>query len=732
MAWQADTDANAPGRTVPPHTSAARLTHLVGYVSLLTAWTAAAQVLLHETFEAGKTDAWGARDTERTELTVALDEEKREARGRYLCSAGELKWISVTRQLARPVPVRPSLYVVADVRSRGHFGHVSLGVSSTEDKGFTHLKTGPGAYKGTGDWQQVVWRCDGYFPEQDDVWVDAIAFQQRVAGGFERPEGGARHELHLDNVRIVAGEAAEDARRLAAELGGVRTYDGANAFVLPASDGVTVWHSPSTAKVFRDQPPPARRGEAVRLAAARHEHESFQLVLSSVRDLDDITLELTALAGPEGARIAANHMRWHPVCYLRTYSRTSGPPADQWWPEPLSWNATFHIPAKQSRPVWVTVYVPEDTRAGLYSGTVRLKQAGAELATIPIELTVWDFRLPRRSAFRTNQQLWLKTPNDFDNRPRRLVWPEVFALLARYRMCDAHLFHRLGPDMQRQAIEEWGQNAIKLPFAGGHQGGRSRKVTKLKGDVEIMTPEYEAALAELLTTWTRPYREKAWLDRAFLYLWDEPWGDFEVHDMILWLGRTSKRIVPELKTLVAAPYHEKYDGAVDIFLADYTAPERIRAAQTRGAEFWWWGNSNLAVDLPAIDVRLRFGFESVQKGFTGAYSWGIAVWRDGDPWSTYARDNHASKSIFPGGRPESEDPRLVPGISLELSRDGIEDYDYITRLRSRPGPEARALLSRCERFYREPKRPRRDFTAVDELHALRLELGAFLGEEAGE
>ena len=724
MALRTDKGSGSRGRTAPC-TPTVRRTSLPLSAFFLAGW-AAAQVHLHERFEAGRADAWGARDTERTQLTIARAEEHGEDRGSYLRSAGELKWISVTCQLARPVPVRPSLYVVADVRSRGRFGRVSLGVSSTEDKGFTHLKTGPGAYSGTDDWQRVVWRCEGYFPDRDDVLVDAIAFHQRVAGGYERPDGGARHELHLDNVRVVAGGAAEDARRLAAELGRVQTYDGAHSFVLSASDRATVWHSPSAAKVFRDQHPPARSRGAVRLAAARHEYESFQLVVSASEDMEGLALAFSPFEGAGDALIPVGELRWHPVCYLRTHSRTSGSPADQWWPEPLSWNRSFGVPAKQSRPVWVTVHVPEDADAGVYRGSVRLTQGEDELGTVPVELTVWDFRLPRRPTFRTNQQLWLKTPNDFDDRPRRVVWPEVFALLAQYRMSDAHLFHRMGPDLQRQAVEEWGQNAIKLPFAGGHRGGRGRKVTKLKGDAEIMTPEYEEALTDLLTKWTRPYRDKGWLDRAFLYLWDEPWGDFEVHDMVLWLGHTAKRVVPDLKTLVAAPYHEKYDGAVDIFLADYTAPERIRAAQSRGAEFWWWGNSSLAVDLPAIDVRLRFGFESVQKGFTGAYSWGIAVWRAGDPWSTYARDNHASKSVFPGGRPESEDCRLVPGISLELNRDGIEDYEYVTLLRGVPGPEAKALLSRCERFYREPGRPRRSFAAVDDLHALRLELGELL------
>ena len=136
--------------------------------------------------------------------------------------------------------------------------HLGIG----RGKATTHLKTGPGAYAASTEWRRVAWRCDGYYPDEPDARIDLIVFHQRVAGGFERPEGGALHEIQLDNVQVVAGDAAARARALAEKLGGLRCYDGPQAFAVAQTEGLTIWHSPSTAKVFKQQPPPERRGTA--------------------------------------------------------------------------------------------------------------------------------------------------------------------------------------------------------------------------------------------------------------------------------------------------------------------------------------------------------------------------------------------------------------------------------------------------------------------------------------
>jgi len=302
--------------------------------------------------------------------------------------------------------------------------------------------------------------------------------------------------------------------------------------------------------------------------------------------------------------------------------------------------------------------------------------------------------------------------------------------------------------MQRRLLSEWGQNAIKLPYCGGHLWGEHR-LSQRMGNADILTPAYAAAFEAFLKDHSERWRSLGAEERAFVYLWDEPEGRAEELRMIAWLGRIVKQAAPGTATLVAGDFDEALAEVVDIFLQDYSHPEVVKDAQARGTRFWWWGNAAFMPDMPGIDQRLRYGFESLQKGLLGAYSWGIGCYRaDGSgavtdaeilqaTWEKPEKWSKNSVVIYPGGVPQSEAPRLTPSISLELSRDGIEDYDYAMMLAEHAerlrvaGDHDRAaeldrLLQRAKGFYHEPQGRRTDFSAVDDLQALRDAIGSRL------
>jgi len=206
-----------------------------------------------------------------------------------------------------------------------------------------------------------------------------------------------------------------------------------------------------------------------------------------------------------------------------------------------------------------------------------------------------------------------------------------------------------------------------------------------------------------------------------------------------------KRLAPELKTLVAAAYEPRLDGVVDIFLS-YSSPDVMQAARRKGIEFWWWGNAAFDVSMCAIDQRLRFGFESFQKGYSGSYAWGLGLWtqsnnrrRKPEPYDVWTQPQRANKSctvLYPGGVWQSKDVRVAPSLSLEITRDGIEDYEYIgllqarhAALKNRSSDTAKAieaLLERARTFYVAPPPQRSDFDAVDALSKLRRDIAAAL------
>lgn len=53
----------------------------------------------------------------------------------------------------------------------------------------------------------------------------------------------------------------------------------------------------------------------------------------------------------------------------------------------------FTLPSGSNKQIWVTIHVPENARAGTYSGTISLSSHGAAVGTIPVRLEVLPFTL---------------------------------------------------------------------------------------------------------------------------------------------------------------------------------------------------------------------------------------------------------------------------------------------------------------------------------------------------
>jgi hypothetical protein len=140
---------------------------------------------------------------------------------------------------------------------------------------------------------------------------------------------------------------------------------------------------------------------------------------------------------------------------------------------------------------------------------------------------------------------------------------------------------------------------------------------------------------------------------------------------------------------------------VDIWVvtpAEYReAADRVRAAQTAGAQVW--AGMALAddpdvspwlLDAPPLGFRLLPGFTSQSLGFTGVYYWAVDHWTrqpltdptyrsgDGQPWPG------EGVLVYPGAA--AGVTGVLPSMRLKWIRDGVEDYDLIALARARNVP----------------------------------------------
>jgi hypothetical protein len=192
-----------------------------------------------------------------------------------------------------------------------------------------------------------------------------------------------------------------------------------------------------------DPIPADRKTGPIDISAARNEFEPFQIfVAAGTASVTGVNVAVTDLTDGRGGIIAASNTNGTPrnvVIYREHYLRVAPVPAPTCSPTPtpgfnypsnlngkLGWTPDalvpkvdeyfgevrrmpgetaaafpFNVNADEKQGIWVDVYVPQGTHAGLYTGTVTVTNTAGTLATFPLNLQVRDFELPSTPSLKT-------------------------------------------------------------------------------------------------------------------------------------------------------------------------------------------------------------------------------------------------------------------------------------------------------------------------------------------
>ncbi len=229
------------------------------------------------------------------------------------------------------------------------------------------------------------------------------------------------------------------------------------------------------------------------------------------------------------------------------------------------------------------------------------------------------------------------------------------------------------------------------------------------------TPQYEKLMASQGHQLVAHLREKGWLDKAYLYWFDEPAPrdyPFVVEGM-----RLIERTAPGLTRMLTEQPEPPLFGHVDLWcpvLSNYDHKVGLER-QRLGERFWWYlccgpkaPYIGLFIDHPPTDLR-AWAWLSRKWGIRGHLVWSTNYWTSScaypppalqNPWedpmsyvSGYGRKpgqigywgNGDGRFLYPPNRNPAEDKRKfvcgpIPSIRWEMLRDGIEDYDYFAIL----------------------------------------------------
>lgn len=540
-------------------------------------------------------------------------------------------------------------------------------------------------------------------------------------------------------------------------------FDASYGRLLPGSgEAAAVWWASSGWKVSRDRPPPQEPGDALLIRTAANEAEAAQIVVSPKKMLSSAFIEATDLNGPGGAAISSECVEILKVEYVDVRIPSDRAGAAAAWPDPLPpMESRIDLAPGVNFPFWIRVRPPAGTPAGLYRGWISIQADGFQTRA-PLHVEVYGFALPQRmsltSAFGFSPGNVWRYQNIQDPVERRQVLDLYLRDLAAHHISPYNpapldpigvswsdtsqgdpkpIFDwaRWDAEMER-VLSRYHFNSFTVPIQGlGGGTFHARTEPSLLGYGEN-TEQYRIAFAAYCSGLEDHLREKGWLDRAFIYWFDEP--EPKDYPFVANGFRKLKEAAPAIRRMLTEPVEPALAGGPDIWcpVSSELDPNAARKRQKKGEKVWWYictqpkaPYAGEFIDHAGTEMRVWL-WQTWKRGLDGILIWQTNYWTSdwaypdspqdpyADPMSWVSgygtpvgtRDpwgNGDGRFIYPpvsaanGARTKAILKGPVDSIRFELLRDGIEDYEYLAMLR-RLLKQKSGMLSRKDRKrYRE-------------------------------
>jgi len=510
----------------------------------------------------------------------------------------------------------------------------------------------------------------------------------------------------------------------------------------------------------------------VKIKAAKNEYESFQVVVGAIlKNIRVVNAEISDLSGRAGIFSKENFTLYRPeyIRISRPSARAQLPPGlytdplvpfinpqtgkpieprtqvREYWPGPVvsrgyeMYALPFDVWKGQNQPIWVDVFVPENTVAGEYEGTFTVTldnfpdpwgpvadSIRVKTISVPVSITIWDFTLPDQTTHRNHFGRVGRISERFGVEVNSDEYKKI-----EMEYCRIYTEHRLNPPFPHYLMPEMSTDGSLKIIPERHNELKKFIEDFNVSDFEIprapiagFTDPHKALNASDREKAVRYYsdfykylKENGWDKRAYVYLYDEP-NTPECYKRVLELAEDVHKGAPQLKILVVEqPYsHDPswpdIDSAVDIWcpLFGFIDRESVTDAISRGDEVWsYTALSQRApryhphydevknydspywhIDAPLTSHRVPT-WMNYQYGIKGILYWSLTT-TVMDTWYHPAFShfgthfNGGGYFIYPGVPCGIVGP--ISSIRLKNLRESMEDYEYLNLYEKLAGREA--------------------------------------------
>ncbi len=445
--------------------------------------------------------------------------------------------------------------------------------------------------------------------------------------------------------------------------------------------------------------------------AWRGDRVHAQIVLYSKQDISQLRFDTTPLASDAGATLP--HESLHPrfVRYVLAENKLC--------PDILDPIKSLDLPARTTRPLWVTMNVPADAEPGRYTGKIGVYAAGQKRLDFVFDLEVLPLTLPAPGDWAFHLDLWQNpfaiarwhAVNLWSDEHFRLMEPYWRMLAEAGQKClTVSLFHHpWGAQVhdgfegmitwtrkadgtweydftlldkyvafaERTGLDDYINCYSMIPWSDRFRymdgaGGDWKEIEAKPGE-----PAYEAHWAPFLKAFQRHAKEKDWIGRLTIAMDERPEKDVLIVRSIL------RKHAPSIRIASATNHPPKRFELDDWspYIANPVDPEVVGKRNQ---------NPELATTFYVCCVPNRpntfthsppaesawMGLYAAAHNRTGFLRWAYNSWNENPFYDTkYWSKGWAAGDcflVYPGPR---------SSIHFERLREGIADYEKIRILR---------------------------------------------------
>jgi hypothetical protein len=501
---------------------------------------------------------------------------------------------------------------------------------------------------------------------------------------------------------------------------------------------VNMWFEHSTKKILREYTDPDGRAE-YRLCLAKNEYEGCQVAVNFPVRREALTVSLSA-AEAEGVTAEVYREHFLPVTMSSPFLAVDSSEEGRYreYPDAIyPHTEPFSLAPWTTEPLYILVHASKDAKAGDHKFTVLVKDGEETVSEGVLYVHVWDFALgdaPAMAAVSDLSAGSIAAKSGAEGEEVQRLYNKYYDFLVE---------HHVSPySLPYDVLDERADEYMSDPRVTGFR-------------VNYGSDDYLRAVGEKLSS------NPEWMKKAYFYFLDEPSNEYSYMDLVSKCAHLLE-IIPEAR--IVSPFFVDPDmytgedaveycfGSVNIWCAKlfcfdsdniYSEAQRKRLAPLRdrlldrrklGEEVWtyvcWEPGEpylNLYVNMEGILHRLIF-WQNYLLGANGFLYWSSNYWSGiKDPWTDMATVNWLSSYVYGDGSLIYNGNKVgVDGacssLRLELVRDGIDDYTYMSMLEER-GVGREAIVNVVSKLTPSLTEYTRD---DDLLYKVRIMLGEML------